>query len=464
VKSIKQVIEEVSPVRFFIFTAAIFGLAFILLTPPFEGADESEHFLRAYHISEGHLSAYTNNGRVGGILPDSLSQLINYTTTDPTVPYATHTKYPEGKTKQALLHMPLNPSKAHFTEFPPSSSYSPIPYIPASIGILFARLLHLPAVVTMYAGRLGNLVCWIGLFAISIRLIPRKKWALAFMGLIPMALFQASIINTDVMAIGMLALFMSYILYLRSKAVVITKKHISALLAIGSAMTLSKQIMFVFLPLTLLLPINKKSSARFRWLAYGSVILVPLILFAGWMHITSGLDTSYAVQTHPNAHAQVQLLAHHPRRFLSVLWNTYYFSTGDSIVNSFAGYFGWFDAPLPEIVVTLIYIAMAFILILQPRRYTKSILDKQATYFIGAIFVLYWLAVNASLYIYYSPVGMGIIFGVQGRYFLPLSLLVIPLFYKGGIVAPQATYRRLAIISPIVFLLASVITISVRYY
>jgi uncharacterized membrane protein len=81
-----------------------------------------------------------------------------------------------------------------------------------------------------------------------------------------------------------------------------------------------------------------------------------------------------------------------------------------------------------------------------------------------AMLFVYWLAVSASMYVYYSPVGFKIIVGLQGRYFLPAASLLIPLFYGGALRIKDSVYHKLAIGLPLFLLAASTITIYVRYY
>ncbi len=54
----------------FIVIACVFGIAFALTLPPLAGADEGVHFLRAWHVSNGHVFAEYGH-RAGDPAPDS---------------------------------------------------------------------------------------------------------------------------------------------------------------------------------------------------------------------------------------------------------------------------------------------------------------------------------------------------------------------------------------------------------
>ena len=59
---------KISPTKFFVYCALIFGIILITLIPPFQSPDEDSHFKRAYVISQGHLYPSSQNGIVGYLL------------------------------------------------------------------------------------------------------------------------------------------------------------------------------------------------------------------------------------------------------------------------------------------------------------------------------------------------------------------------------------------------------------
>ena len=59
----------VAPERIFAILVSVFGILFLIVTPPFQVADEYEHFYRAYHVSESHLMAEKFDKRLCGSNP-----------------------------------------------------------------------------------------------------------------------------------------------------------------------------------------------------------------------------------------------------------------------------------------------------------------------------------------------------------------------------------------------------------
>lgn len=451
--------DEINPVKFFVIAATTFGLAFAVITPPFQTPDEPAHFYRAYQVSSLNFIPDKVGNHYGGLFPKAVQDAVTDTATNPIIKHSANIKYDIYKTKKAYLAD--TKTKNQTTEIYNLTSYSAVSYLPQAMGIGLGRTLNLPPVALMYIARLMNLLLWITLLALSIKLIPRKKWALAAIALLPMALFQAISLNVDVMAVGILTLTLSWALRLKNQNTKISTKIYILLLFLLSALALSKQIMFIFLPLILLLP-NNLFGGRVLFKKTG-LIAVPVFILVLSVLSSQHVKIENDPLNSPNPALQASFMAHNPHSFINVLWNTYFFTWGDSITGSFIGNFGWQDTPLAGFLVIIGYMSLLFLMLTNysnPKQWLKKH-EKLFVLFIGSI---YWLAVSAALYIYYSPVGYKIIVGLQGRYYLPLAILLVPLLHGNWLRTTRPVYMRVAILAPLFLLSASAITIYVRYY
>jgi uncharacterized membrane protein len=149
---------------------------------------------------------------------------------------------------------------------------------------------------------------------------------------------------------------------------------------------------------------------------------------------------------------------------LGPLWNTYFTTQGDSIARSFIGTFGWGDTSLPEFIVIVGYIGLFIIIIANSYRKVPGWISKRQKLLIGAVWIAYLVAVGAALYAYFNAVASKVIAGIQGRYFLPLAFLSIPLLHGGWLKISERAYKNIAVLMPIFLLSVSVITIYFRYY
>ncbi len=458
------VLDKLTPFGFFITNASIFGIAFLLITPPFQTPDEPVHFYRAYQISQGNLVIDQEGRNAGGELPVSLAKTVIYTTIGHSLEFHPDRQYHLGLTRKALSFKEESSNKT-FYDLSATSYYSVISYLPQSIGILIARILHLSPLLMMYFGRLASLVAWVLLLGLSIKAMPYKKWAMAAVGLLPMAIFQSISLSTDVMTLGLTALALALILKYQHLNKRLTSKQYLVLLITLTGLLLSKQAMFIFLPLVLLLPkkilqntvLIKKNYGR--WLLFA----LPLLIFLVWMYIASHIKLLPGGAFSPMPAEQIKFIFTHPLGYLSVLWKTYFFTPSDGVARSVIGTFGWVDAPLSEFWATLGYITLTFLFIVNTAKMKKA-LNKYQKGLILVVLVAYLLLVTTALYVYYDPLKYKIIIGLQGRYFIPLIFLLIPLLRSDWLQAKRLHYRLIATSLPFILLTASSITLFYRYY
>ena len=453
--------KDWGPTRFFVVAASVFGLLLAFTVPPFQAPDEPVHFFRAYQITEGNLRVDKVGAIYGGTLPLSLESTVSKTAYSPQIQSVPYHKYDVDNTK-AAFHIKTTGQK-HVYDFSTTAYYSPVSYIPQSIGILLGKVTHTP-IISMYLGRLCNLVAWIAFFAVAIRLMPQKKWAVAFVGLIPMALFQAASLSADVMAIGLFVVSLAFVLKLVAQKERLARTDFAVLLGLMSALALSKQAMFVFLPLVLLLPGRLFTSRKSHYFSKLALLALPIILFGYWMLAAGNVPQSTAVNG-VDPTAQRQHILHNPYNFLNASFNTYLFSWGDGITQSFIGNFGWVDTPLAEPFVVIGYITMFLLFVSSTASAsTKVWLSVRQRRYLLLLGLAYVVAVTAALYVYFTPVDFKIIVGLVGRYYLPFALLLIPVMAGNWLSMKEKTYRRIATTVPLFLLAASYLTIYFRYY
>ena len=146
--------------RIFLWIAALFGVLYIFITPPFQAPDEFFHFYRAYQLSEGQVMAIKEGNQVGGLLPRSLQTV--------SLPFMGLPHQPENRLSLAqlgdALKLPLgNTGDRIFMHLSTMALYSPIPYLPSTVGVGLGKLVGLSPLALTYVGRLFNLAAWIAL-------------------------------------------------------------------------------------------------------------------------------------------------------------------------------------------------------------------------------------------------------------------------------------------------------------
>ncbi len=458
-EKINNTYAKITPLWFFLFVISLFGPLFVFITPPFQGADEPVHFMRAYQISKANFVIDDINGNVGGFLPAAIRETLDITN-KPAIEFYPQLKYDGQKTLKAF-GINKDPADQQNYSFPSTAVYSPAAYISSSLGIFIMRLFDFPPIASLYIARIMNLLTWTVLLGAAINFMPRKKWALVFVGLLPMSLFQASTVNADAIAVGSGILFVAYILHIKD-----AKRQIKALdwlflIVLGVLMALAKQVMFVLLPLVFLLPAARNVRSQLYSL---NVVLIPIIALLGWFTIISHIDLSQHLGESIIPKSQLEFVMANPHSYINVLWNTTFYTWGDGVTRSLIGTFGWADAPLSELITTFGYISLFALLFVGVKKDSIEWLKPKEKILVLIVALTMWIAICTSLYLYYTPVGFKIVYGLQGRYFIPLLVLLIPLLYGNWIKTKDVYYKRIAIYSPLILLLSSSIVIYARYY
>jgi hypothetical protein len=172
----------------------LFGATFAIVTPPFQAPDETEHFDRAYRVSEGRLDLLPVPVRTAAPLPVSVHRIGEV--------FGDLPFHPERRTSPrailAALRIPLAPERREPVSFPGSLNYTCVPYLPQAIGIAAGRLFGAPALALLYLARLTNLLCGALAVAFAVRRLPAFAWLAAMVALTPMALSLLGSASADV--------------------------------------------------------------------------------------------------------------------------------------------------------------------------------------------------------------------------------------------------------------------------
>lgn len=400
----------------FVWVALLFGIPLALITAPFQAPDEPQHFLRAYQISEGGLLPTRHGDRGGGQLPVSLVEVP--------ARFAYLRFHPEEKTSlsqiRATMRIPLDPNRRQFIPFV-TAIYSPIAYLPQSTGIAFAGQLSLSPLGLMYVARVFNLLAWIILGYIALRVTPVCGRPLLLLLLMPMSLFQAASMSADATTNGLAVLFAAIVLRLalRKSAAAIPTAQWIGLILLSAALTLTK---FAYLPLAalvLLIPRQRFGSVRRSSIALAALLAGNLAAILLWMPQTHGLNAVVRDQANVSARGQIEYLRSHPSAVVTVTWNSIKLD-GWPIVRSFVGWLGSMDARM-KVVFIVTYLVILFLACWSeppssapgPLRRWIAVILIPAGFAIGAVGLLN--------YIYWTPVGKSHVDGLQGRYLLPLA-------------------------------------------
>ncbi len=384
------------------------GIGMIILTPPFMAADEPAHFLRSFHLSEGHLSVGISRRGIGVKVPRSLWAI--YTPFREVAGDPQRTVRPEEI--MDAMSIPLRSADRAWISLLGVARYAPVLYIPQALGIAAARPFGASALALLYAARFFNLLVSTLLIFWAIRLTPSFRWVFAFVGLLPMTLFVRSSVSADAGLIAGATLVAAALVRCVGEESLSRKSGIAAV--IGTLIVTFSKLVYFLLPLTLATVMLRHRKGR---LVTGGLV-AGIGLLGTLLSAVYAQRFSQAYRPGVNAIAQLHYSIQHPATVASIVARDFVVHA-PRFARQFVGNLGWLDTPVPSWLVVLVLAALLAIAGLDnPERQR---FDRVERMFILSAVVLTCLLISFSQYLTWTPVGAAFVDGVTGRYFLPVA-------------------------------------------
>ena len=411
---LKSMVNNVRVSRIEILLCALllmFGIPMLLLIPPGAGYDEEDHLVRVWEMSAfsfipGQIPPqemeypkifrdFSYRQRVSGIIDKDFRR-----------EYYDASLYQFGSVSR---------------DIDTKSVYSPALLLPQAIFMrYFGRPAHLPAITVFHVCRFASLLSYLILVWLAIRLIPFGKWILLVLAITPMALFQAATISPDAISNGLGFLFIAGCLKL-AQSQEINWRECGALVLLIFLLFLAKLnlVPLVILPFLLIPPARFTKNGTYPFLIAMTVLLFAVEI-AGWNMVTSR-NLTPLMANDANLTAQLRDILGAPFVFLQTVIR-------DLITNGWVYFQGWINGYgyyhwTPPQLVSFFYLLSLGSAIL-----TDSAPHPDHRKFHVAFiltFVACYFATILSIYTTFTPVGAKEILGVQGRYFIPLTLPLV---------------------------------------
>jgi uncharacterized membrane protein len=409
----------IAPGRFVLIAVLLFGGTFAVVTPPFQVPDETEHFDRAYRVSEGRLDLLPVPVRTGAPLPESVRRIAEAFNN---LPF-----HPERRTSPrailAALRLPLAPERQEPVLFPGSLKYSCVPYIPQAIGIAAGRLLGAPALALLYLARLTNLLFGALTVAFAVRRLPAFAWLATMVALTPMSLHLLGSASADVTTLASSFVLVSTVARLAWGTEEATRGDLLLMAAASAVLCASKPLPLALL--VLLIP-----AARFPRGRRAAFLLFHFglsLLAASWSIMRARAMDYRRLETATDPGRQIHDLLLHPFHFFRVVLVDYAVHT-PRYLGQLVGKLGWLDVQLP-IPFLVLYLAVLLALVFLDTSPRIEVRSWQRG--IAAVAVLAGMSfVSLAEYTTWTPYGADFIQGIQGRYFLPLILPAAWVFHS----------------------------------
>jgi uncharacterized membrane protein len=439
-----------------------FGLVFVVLTPPFQVADEEAHFRRAFEISYGHFVAQKRGETTGDELPPGIDGLYDQ--------FKSLKGHLEEKTSARDIRnsaeIGWNSGDRSFLVFSNSAVHSPLIYLPQALAIALARCVSPSVLACLYAGRVANLLATVALILLAIRVTPVGKWTFALLALAPMSLSLAASLSSDALTNAFSFLLLAQVFACSfGKEYRLRRFDVAAMVLLGAAIGLTKQMYFL-LPLSyLLIPARKAGSVRQYLVGLVTVMASTMLAVAAWGLVVRRIWSPADPAMGMDPGEQLRGMLAHPFEFVRVLLTTSYYA-GDR-VEEYIGLLGWTDVRLP----TGVYIGeIALLCLVCIREFGPNAgASTRQVLVAGGVALLVVLTVAVVIHLTWDKVGAAAI-SWHGRYFISIGPLVGLVVGQIGYLVP--TRLRLAAL-PVpavaslavpVLLVASLLRVRDRYY
>jgi uncharacterized membrane protein len=422
------------PAIAFTLLSIAFGSLVISVTPPLRGPDEISHFLRIYSYSRGEfLPPAEVADRQGIFVERELYDQLHF------FAYAgewfatareKHVRYGQ----VILLYREVDgrtdddsDQPAIFAPFAGTEGYTPIAYLPYIPAAVIGRLLRLEVPDLVLLMRLFGLAAFTAVTAYAIRVSPVLKWPFVLIAMLPVSLFNRSVLSAD--GAALCSAFVVTAFCLRGA------RNVSAgrLWERSVWMTLcslSKQPQIVFVLLELM-TLRFKERAQ-RWRSVLIVILPSLVLSPLWVIAVSAEIAAWRLQKdryHPPEEFdplwKLSYMWDHPFHFPLAAW-TALTDWGDRLWPELIGILGWQDIWLP----TWTYVVLTVLLVLVSLEKLKLDGAARARVILitGLTALGYVVLVYLIFFLTYTPIDVDHVRGVQGRYFvivLPVAAVFV---------------------------------------
>lgn len=390
------------------------GIAMAVMNPPGQECDGWDHFIRAMDVSYGNvLRPFADIAHEDGVVrvPENISE-FNFELVQPNSSYGTI--YVKNLLERDFSGQSMLMSY--------SGGVTSVSYWPQAIGIWIGRMLGLSMYSVVLLARLCNLAVYVAIVYFAVKIIPVYKNLMAVIAVMPMMLYQAGSCSPDALLNALCFLFTALcIRYALDEEQKLSWKNAVGLSVILLIIFVIKYVYVCIGLLVFLIPMKRFGGKKAYWKAFGTA-MIPFVIIGGYL-LVHMFDSVSTLQAASDGITQTQYLRENPLMLPKVIVST--------IVQQFEYYMenlntlGWLKYPLGA----LLYIVPCFVAgvaCVDTNELSKKLTRVQKILCVSAG-ILCILGVFVGLYIgdgINNAVGTAMVHGFQGRYILPVLLLL----------------------------------------
>lgn len=416
-------IRCISIEKIYLFLGIVLGIFYICILPPYTVPDEKTHIDMAYQMANELLmgeeaetadinTMYKRQGDVDAVLLEN----------------------PDGQVYREIYYNIFKKCPNEQMVETDTYGYSTAKYLhfAGTMGIVLGQKLHLSTYLMYALGRIFNGMLFIMMIYWAIKKIPFGKKLIMVLALLPTTLQQANSFSYDSLIIGMSILFIAQIISIIYEDRPIKKHEIALLTLLSPLLALPKGGCYLpLIFLVLLIPSNK-----FVWRGSGVLYkIIPLIMGIGGFLI---FNVSALQRVSEEAEGGIQIAWNNgtpgytlqdvffqPVEYIKILLNSVWVKGGEWVESFVGGNLGWFELHIGK-EIFLLFAVVLFLSILRTEEENRQYEFPWKKYVPYALVFLMSAGIFMTIMlIQNTPSGSDIVIGIQGRYFIPIVLLLV---------------------------------------
>jgi uncharacterized membrane protein len=410
---------------FFLVIGLFFGMKLVFINPPWQTNDEDRHFYNSWYYANGYFKPDSRDQGIGNPMPVKMFELaqgfqgIRFNET---------TKISK-QTVEELKDVIYTKTDTVFYSNP-NYNTNPVGYIPNIIGVKLGEVYKKNPIIVQWWSRAFGLFAYLLIVFFAIRITPVYKNVLMLVALAPMSLYQSASVTYDTLCNATTFLMMAFIIkWLLQKEKVGTREI--SLFCVALAIQVFSKAGYYFIPFLVLIIPSEKFSFSYSKIKLAILLVAILMLptftwnvYMNSFHFQGGKPLQNDFLFSPS-----QNLAFHLKNIPEMISDLFgnVLTQGKYWITGCIGRFGYSYTPLPDAWIFMYVIALLGMASIDHNGNIKLTRMQRG---ISALLLVASLgAIIAGLYLTISPVGARVIFGGQGRYFIPiLPLLLFQLF------------------------------------
>ena len=432
---------RMKPEKVFLVTGGMLALIYMLLLPPLSVPDEEVHLKQAYEYTSRIMGREASKHGTVVMDKEDFHAMQMFETT-PSLP-----EY--DRLKDEILK---SGRESGTIEIPHTDTRAPaVVYVPGMIGILLGRILGLNGILVIYLGRICSILFYLMTMYWFIRLANFARAAAFVIAVLPMTVQQCCSYSYDSVVIEFVFLYLALLFRLTEAKQARQTAQLAATALWMTLLSVCKGGMYMPLCLlTLLIPADRFYGRKKKIIFTGCMAAAAVAAF-----LTTALrNVLYVVNPTAQQTADAYLAGENygvaglladPMEFILLSVRTLFLSGSTFLENMFGSQLGWLDINVSRIVVygMLLLTGLSILQMENGSSYSSlSVTIRQKRMFLLVI-ALSAAMVFATMFISWTPRESTEIFGIQGRYFLPLLPLVLMLFHGKSITIKKDISRKI---------------------